>query len=149
MPVSPKPKRANSPLLPDPPQAPRWQPIISVDDHIVEPPWVFTNHIAARYGDRAPKVIELPDGSETWEFEGQQLPNVGFNAVAGRPVDEYSFDPTRFDQMRRGAWNITDRLADMSLDGSLCLAMLPFVLAGVLRPSVCSSSPMILISLWS
>ena len=117
-------------LLPDPPRAPRWQPIISVDDHIVEPPWVFANHIAARYGDRAPKVIELPDGSETWEFEGQQLPNVGFNAVAGRPVDEYSFDPTRFDQMRRGAWNITDRLADMSLDGVYASLCFPSFLPG-------------------
>ena len=37
-------------------------------------------------------------------LRGPGVPNVGFNAVVGRPVDEYSFEPTRFDQMRRGAW---------------------------------------------
>lgn len=117
-------------LLPDPPRAERHLPIISVDDHIVEPPWTFTDHIASRWASRAPKVIELEDGSETWLFEGQHLPNVGFNAVAGRPVDEYSFDPTRFDQMRRGSWDISARLADMDLDGVYASLCFPSFLPG-------------------
>ncbi len=117
-------------LLPDPPRAERHFPIISVDDHIVEPPWTFTNHIASRWADRAPKVIEMEDGTETWFFEGQHLPNVGFNAVAGRPVEEYSFEPTRFDQMRRGSWDIAARLADMDLDGVYASLCFPSFLPG-------------------
>lgn len=37
------------------------------------------------------------------------MPNVGFNAVVGRPVSEYGFEPVRFDEMRRGAWDIHER----------------------------------------
>src|SRR2546429_6330347 len=29
-----------------------------------------------------------------------------FNAVVGRPSSEYGFEPTRFDEMRRGAWDV-------------------------------------------
>ena len=38
-------------------------------------------------------------------------------AVAGRPSTEYGFEPTRFDEMRRGAWDIDARVADMDADG--------------------------------
>ena len=43
------------------------------------------------------------DGAEDWVYDGTELPNVGFNAVVGRPVDEYSFepDPLRPDAPRR------------------------------------------------
>ena len=30
--------------------------MISVDDHVVEPPEMFDNHIPAKYRDAAPKV---------------------------------------------------------------------------------------------
>lgn len=117
-------------LLPDPTRAKRHFPVISADDHIVEPPWTFTNHIHSRYKDRAPKVVEQTNGTQTWMLEGESLPNVGFNAVAGRPVDEYSFEPTRFDQMRRGAWDISARLGDMDLDGVFASVCFPSFLPG-------------------
>ena len=103
-------------LLPDPPRAERTFLMVSCDDHVVEPPHTFTGRMPAHLADRAPKVVEA-DGVEQWLFDGELLPNVGFNAVAGRPVDEYSFDPTRFDQMRRGTWDVAGRIADMNLDG--------------------------------
>ena len=65
-----------------------------------------------------------------WVFEGQELPNVGFNAVAGRPVSEYSFEPTRFDEMRRGAWDIGARIADMDLNGIYASVCFPSFLPG-------------------
>ena len=39
-------------------------------------------------------------------FEGVEIPNVGLNAVAGRPPEEYGFEPTAFDEIRRGAYDI-------------------------------------------
>ena len=103
-------------LLPDPPRATREYLMISCDDHVVEPPHVFTGRVPKHLAERAPRVVEQ-DGTEQWLFDDQLMPNVGFNAVAGRPVDEYSFDPTRFDQMRRGSWDVASRIADMNLDG--------------------------------
>src|SRR5687767_12462912 len=61
--------------------------LVSVDDHVVEPPDMFDGHIPDRYRDAAPKVIAKEDGTETWMFEGQEATNVGLNAVAGRPPD--------------------------------------------------------------
>ena len=117
-------------LLPDPPRADRSYTVISVDDHIVEPPHTFEGRLPAKFADRAPKIIERADGSEAWVFEGQEMPNVGFNAVVGRPVSEYSFEPTRFDQMRRGAWDISARIADMDLNGVYASLCFPSFLPG-------------------
>jgi hypothetical protein len=94
-------------FLPDPPRAPRRYTVISVDDHIVEPPDTFTGRLPRKFADRAPKVVETDGGGQTWVYDGKELPNVGFNAVVGRPVAEYGFEPVRFDEMRRGAWDIT------------------------------------------
>src|SRR6266550_899600 len=35
--------------------------LISVDDHVIEPPGVFVDHIAARYRDQAPRIVEATD----------------------------------------------------------------------------------------
>ena len=63
--------------------------LVSTDDHIVEPPDMFEGHIPAKYKDDVPKLIQREDGTDAWVFEGQEATNVGLNAVAGRPPDEY------------------------------------------------------------
>ena len=42
--------------------------LISVDDHIVEPPDMFKNHLPKKYIDDAPRLVHNPDGSDTWQF---------------------------------------------------------------------------------
>jgi hypothetical protein len=37
--------------------------LVSVDDHIIEPPDLFTHHLAAKYLDRAPKLVRNEEGS--------------------------------------------------------------------------------------
>ena len=93
--------------------------LISVDDHLVEPPTLFDAHIPERYRDRAPKVIRTKDGSDMWSFEGSKIPNIGLNAVAGRPKEEYGIEPTAFDEIRRGCWDIHERIKDMNAGGVL------------------------------
>ena len=85
---------------------------------------------APEFADRAPRVVEKDDGSQTWLYDGVELPNVGFNAVVGRPVDEYGFEPARFDEMRRGAWDIDARIADMDLNGIYASLNFPSFLPG-------------------
>ncbi|HEY5171684.1 MAG TPA: amidohydrolase, partial [Acidimicrobiia bacterium] len=48
--------------------------LISVDDHVIEPPGVFVDHIATRYRARAPHVIEPEPGVQGWEWEGRFYP---------------------------------------------------------------------------
>ena len=59
--------------------------LISVDDHIVEPPDMFANHPPKKYLDDAPHLVHNPDGSDMWKFRDVVIPNVALNAVAGRP----------------------------------------------------------------
>ncbi|MBL7488108.1 amidohydrolase [Frankia sp. AgB1.9] len=91
--------------------------LVSVDDHVVEPPDLFDGHIPARYSERAPKIVTKDDGTNAWVFEGQEATNVGLNAVAGRPPDEYGVEPTRFSEMRPGCYDIDERIRDMNANG--------------------------------
>lgn len=116
--------------LPEPPRAERSFTVISVDDHVVEPKHAFEGRFPAHLQERAPRVITRADGTEAWTFEGTEMPNVGFNAVVGRPVSEYSFEPTRFDEMRPGAWDIGARIADMDLNGVYASLCFPSFLPG-------------------
>ncbi|MDW3220897.1 MAG: amidohydrolase family protein [Acidimicrobiales bacterium] len=117
-------------FLPEPAPAPRRHLIISADDHVVEPPDTFEGRIPAHLAERAPRVVETEDGRQTWLYDGNELPNVGFNAVVGRPVSEYGFEPTRFDEMRRGAWDIDARIADMDVNGVYASVNFPSFLPG-------------------
>jgi predicted TIM-barrel fold metal-dependent hydrolase len=117
-------------FLPEPDRRPRRHTIVSVDDHIVEPPDMFEGRMPSRFAERAPRVVELEDGTQLWEFEGKRYPNIGFNAVVGRPIIEASFEPTRFDEMRRGSWDIHARIADMDVDGVYASLNFPSALLG-------------------
>jgi predicted TIM-barrel fold metal-dependent hydrolase len=50
--------------------------------------------------------------------------------VVGRPVAEYGFEPVRFDEMRRGAWDIAERVRDMDLNGVYASLNFPSFLPG-------------------
>ncbi|MCJ7671577.1 MAG: amidohydrolase, partial [Acidimicrobiia bacterium] len=63
--------------------------IVSVDDHVVEPPDMFERHLPDKYRDLAPRVVHKDDGTDVWDFQGMEIPNIGLNAVAGRPREEY------------------------------------------------------------
>lgn len=99
--------------------------LVSVDDHVVEPPDMFAGHIPERYKDLAPKVITKSDGTDAWVFEGQEATNVGLNAVAGRPPDEYGVEPTSFSEMRPGCFDIHERIRDMNANGVLASMNFP------------------------
>ncbi len=90
-------------LLPDPAPRERHATIISVDDHLIEPAHLFEGRMPASLQEAAPRVVTLDDGRESWVFEDRFYPQVGLNAVAGRPKEEWSMEPARFDEMRRGA----------------------------------------------
>jgi predicted TIM-barrel fold metal-dependent hydrolase len=102
--------------------------IVSVDDHVVEPPDLFEGHLPAKYRDIAPHVVHKDDGTDVWQFLDFEVPNIGLNAVAGRPPEEYGIDPTSFDEIRDGCFDINKRVLDMNANGllgSLCFPSLP------------------------
>ena len=117
-------------FLPEPDPRDPWATLVSVDDHVVEPADAFAGRLPQRFAGAAPRVIEADDGTQAWLWNEQLLPNVGFNAVVGRPVREHSMEPTRFDEMRRGAWDVTARLHDMDINGVWASVCFPSFLPG-------------------
>jgi predicted TIM-barrel fold metal-dependent hydrolase len=102
--------------------------LVSVDDHVVEPPHLFDGRLATRFREGAPRLVHKDDGTDVWTYDGKEIPNIGLNAVAGRPPDEYGMEPTSFDEIRPGCYDIDERVRDMNANGvigSMCFPSFP------------------------
>jgi predicted TIM-barrel fold metal-dependent hydrolase len=104
--------------------------IISVDDHLCEPPDMFEGRMPAKFADRAPRVIEQEDGSQVWTYEDQIFPNIAVNAVVGLPKERWGYEPVRFDAIRKGTWDIDARIQDMDMAGIAASLCFPSQVAG-------------------
>src|ERR1700722_20591807 len=118
--------------------------IISVDDHVVEPPDLWQSRLPARYLDRGPRVerkkisfagdgkggggssigwVEDQDGQwcDVWYYDDLVSPFMMLSAAVG--FEEVGFSVTTFDQIRKGAWDQAARLEDMEAnhtDAAIC-----------------------------
>jgi len=102
--------------------------LVSVDDHVVEPPNVFEGRLAKKYRDVAPQFVTREDGTSAWRYGDEEIGNIALNAVSGRPPEEYGMEPTSFDQLRPGCFDINERVKDMDANGvlgSLCFPSFP------------------------
>ena len=102
--------------------------MVSVDDHVVEPPHVFEGRLPKKYADLAPKFVTRDDGTNAWRYEGNEISNVALNAVSGRPKEEYGMEPTSFAELRAGCYDVDERVKDMDANGvlgSLCFPSFP------------------------
>src|SRR6476620_4649067 len=122
--------------------------IISVDDHVVEPPHVWQRWLPATLRDRGPRVerdtcetviapgtgaAQYRRGGEGrlvdwWVYEDVLRPNPQVMACAGQPRESLNLEPVRFDEMLAGCWDPAARLADMDrnlTERSLCFPPFP------------------------
>jgi predicted TIM-barrel fold metal-dependent hydrolase len=102
--------------------------LISVDDHVVEPPDLFDEHLPAKWRDVAPRIERTSTGRDAWVYEGARIYNIGMNAVAGKPRHRYGLEPTCFEDMRPGCYDVHARVKDMNANGvlsSLCFPSFP------------------------
>ncbi|MFI1379588.1 amidohydrolase family protein [Embleya sp. NPDC020886] len=117
-------------FLPDPEPADVRYTVISVDDHVVEPPHLFDTHLPASLRGRGPRIVEDPNGAQVWEFEGARYSQVGMNAVAGRRPESVKLEPARFDAMRPGCHDVHARVRDMDLGGIWAMLNFPSQITG-------------------
>jgi predicted TIM-barrel fold metal-dependent hydrolase len=99
--------------------------ILSIDDHVIEPPDMFDAHVPARYRDQAPKLVRDEKGFDTWVFEGEGVGMVGLNATVSWPKEEWGMDPSSLAEMRTGAYLISERVRDMNRNGVLASMCFP------------------------
>ena len=98
--------------------------MVSVDDHVVEPPTIFDNQLTVKQRETAPRLIS-ENGQDFRIYGDRRFPNIAINAVAGRPPEEYGFEPNALSGMRKGCWDVHERIKDMNANGilgSLCFA---------------------------
>lgn len=123
-------------------------PIISVDDHLVEPADLWTSRLPKKYHDACPHVIYAPqddtpilDGAmyiekpgttgkpvAWWVYEEYHYSIKRLIAAAGFPPEEVELKGVTYDEMRKGCWDRDARLADMSVnhvEASLCFPNYP------------------------
>jgi len=91
--------------------------VISVDDHVSEPPDMFDKHLSGDALASAPKMRTTAAGTNYWEYQGMKMPQVGLNAVVGRVPEEYGMEPTSLEQLRKGVYQVDARIDDMNVNG--------------------------------
>jgi predicted TIM-barrel fold metal-dependent hydrolase len=92
--------------------------VISANDHVLEPPHLWLDHLPARYRDRAPHVVDQPDGGQAWVFGDQVVAVSRLAACAGEDPDTFRMGaPARYDDLRKGVYDPVARVADMDQDG--------------------------------
>lgn len=121
--------------------------IVSVDDHVIEPPRVWLDRLPGRYQDTAPRVERHGLGDlafngttytytvdedgppcDWWHYEDLLVPLRRIIAAVGFPRDQVTLSPITYDEMRKGCWDRESRLADMDLnwvDASLSFPTFP------------------------
>jgi hypothetical protein len=99
--------------------------LISVDDHVVEPPDMWEGRVPKKFADQVPKIVVQDNGTEAWEYLGRRSTNAGLNAVAGRPPEDYGLDAQAFADMRPGCYEVHQRVRDMSANGVLASLNFP------------------------
>ena len=101
--------------------------MVSVDDHVLEPPTVWQDRIPHRFLDRAPRLVETADG-EFWAYEDRLVPTGMLAASAGKAKEDFTPDATRYADMLPGCYDVHARLVDMDAAGilaSLCFPSFP------------------------
>ncbi|AEV71766.1 putative TIM-barrel fold metal-dependent hydrolase [Mycolicibacterium rhodesiae NBB3] len=102
--------------------------LISVDDHILEPPNLWVDRVAAKDRDRAPNMQTDDNGMDVWVYDGKKMPSSGLSAVVGKSKEEFSPEPLNYAEMRPGCYDAKARVEDMDTSGvlaSLCFPTLP------------------------
>jgi predicted TIM-barrel fold metal-dependent hydrolase len=93
--------------------------LISVDDHIAEPADMFEGHVPDKYKSQAPRIETDAQGFQQWWYGDLKGRNLGLNAVAGKPREMYNVNPSKYDEMRPGCFDVHERVRDMAAGGTL------------------------------
>lgn len=106
------------------------QRFLSVDDHVLEHPEVWTKRLSkAKWGDRIPHLAREADGSDVWLVDGQRY-SLQSVADLGAAMSGDASRPRQWSAVPAAAHEPGARLKAMDTDGVDCSVLYP-MLAGV------------------
>ncbi len=116
--------------------------IVSVDDHVIEPPNVWQDRLPDKHRARGPRVerhacthmgyvggrfsFELGDDGtpcDWWRFEDLMIPRTRVESAVGFDRADVTVSPITYDEMRPGCYDPVARLDDMDaahIEAQLC-----------------------------
>lgn len=107
--------------------------LVSVDDHVVEPPrlWIdraprgLEEEVPHVRRERVPSKINAGEDrwADVWYFGSARMVHQRGPAAVGYDAEQVDTEPMTFDEMRPGCFDVEARLADMDIDGveaSIC-----------------------------
>ena len=107
--------------------------LISSDNHVLEPPDLWTSRMEPKFRDRAPHILRMEDGTDWWVCDGQNI-----DSVAGGTQTGVRFEAPEsltyadvFENVRPGGYIPEEHVKDMESDGVEISIVYPTV-AGVL-----------------
>ena len=102
--------------------------VISADSHVTEPPDTYAARIDPRYRDNAPHVIHDAERGDVFHIPGMKVPvPMGLVAAAGKQAEDLTTFGVRFEDLHRGGWDPSARLADQERDGVAAEVIYPTV----------------------
>ena len=121
--------------------------IISVDDHVVEPPNVWQDRLPSKYLEVGPRVVRAPmpevefrggslkvkEGAkgapvDWWYYEELKRPLLRVDSAVGVPREEVTMRGVMYEEMRPGSYEVKPRLEDMDvnhIEAALCFPTFP------------------------
>ena len=92
--------------------------MFDADQHIYEPPDMWTKRVPSKFKELAPTVVEMPYGGQGWRWEGgRDYQAIGLQVGAGRSYQDIKHYGHSFEDTRPGCYDPQKRLEDMDLDG--------------------------------
>lgn len=101
-----------------------WEFVVSVDDHIIEPPDTWTSRLPAKYHGTCPHV-RRDDRGEAWFYDGKRIEVGGMLVMGGVPETDYDPSPQPYDAMRAACYDAKARVEVMDEDGVLASMAFP------------------------
>ncbi|MCW2694014.1 MAG: amidohydrolase [Mycobacterium sp.] len=129
-----------------------YMKIVSVDDHVIEHPRVWSDRLPQKYLGSAPRIETTDKGNHIWVYEGTVFPYIGINAVAGREPKDFGMEPVRYEDMIPGCYDADARVADMDIDGveaALCFPSFPGFGGGVFHRAKDKDLALLCIQAWN
>ena len=100
---------------------------VSVDDHVQEPPDLWTGRLSrSRFGDRVPHLERDADGAERWTLDGRPLLG-GKLASAGALMPDRTREPRCWEEVPAAAYSPVERLKAMDAAGIAFSVLFPTV----------------------
>ena len=98
--------------------------LVSVDDHVIEPPDLWQTRLPAKYLDVGPRMVHDEQGSR-WLYEDIVTPTSGLSVTRGKRKEEFSPAPVPFEEMHPSAYDPVARIVDMDRAGMLASLNFP------------------------